>query len=598
LRYACRANEGQSATWYDVIGGATGTELGTVLSGSLIGDCWDIEDSDGIDGVYFDIQSLWFQKTGGHEPWAGACKLDPELWSGSAKWGVADMWKTSGDNRMWQVQLDDANDRIEMTGSIDGVNVSATAIGTTNDITGDDQWVAFGFDGDSIWVYPEGGTRVAALLDSIYVGTLVNLYWGVGDQGNADAFDGQLDAPYMWRGVEPTVAELNTFFSLDKEWEYLFISDAQGNDSNEGWGRGFAYGKKTLGAATSTRLADGDTIICAADRASGLGFTEELTPIVGTSGKKITYIDSLRFIDGLKVTEPDTSWTAFINGGDVRASCVDASNKDYWDIIGFEFDNATASSFLMSSGCAGVKILQNKFLGVTDSGADNYIKISGAGSENDSVISNLFIGSVQYCIDFGAGSAGPYYIVNNTTYASSGRHLWHMDVGSVGSTFKNNISYNTSSGSDDTAIEVEDVDMVGDWNNNCFKSNAAAQTFFIVRVDTQPVWEDSVQSPTGGNDPDGATATLFTDPSLQAVATSCYITISSACYNTGVVTPYTNQSNPSMGYYQPAAPPSGDYAPGRLPQIIYNYKPKEWYASTRKYNGSDMEFDIDFVAHR
>ena len=114
-----------------------------------------------------------------------------------------------------------------------------------------------------------------------------------------------------------------------------YVSANTGNDTNGGTGWGDAW--LTIGKAITDGLSAADIVVCVGT------FTEEVaTAVDGTSGNKITFIDSLRFTDGINFTNPDTVWTAVIsnNGGNY---VFDVSNDNFQSIVGFDISDSNIS---------------------------------------------------------------------------------------------------------------------------------------------------------------------------------------------------------------------------------------------------------------
>lgn len=331
-----------------------------------------------------------------------------------------------------------------------------------------------------------------------------------------------------------------------------FASANTGNDGNDG--TSWAQAMATLGGVEGLAISAGDTIVCVGE------FSEVWNMSVsGTSGNSIIAIDSVRYTDGFDEADPDTAWSAIINGTD---RCIEAlSQHDFRVFIGFEFYSADAAEVDFGSGVNDWKVQQCRIFNHNGTGINERFIITG-GASRDSLISCVIIsnGDVGYGFRIGSSGAGDFYIANNTfygTWSGGGFFVW----GSSGTTFKNNILVQLSSTTNDYLVEVRSTASIGDFDNNLYRTaNTTDPWNFFDDVDIAlfTVWVDSVNN----HDADGEANSDSIDASLQAVATTCYITSGSAAFGAGEDLGFGT----SIGYFQPAAAAAG----GRktVPQII------------------------------
>ncbi len=322
-----------------------------------------------------------------------------------------------------------------------------------------------------------------------------------------------------------------------------FISDNTGNDSNSGVD--FANAWLTLGMAVSDGQAAGDTVVCVGT------FTEELQPTAdGTDGNPIVWIDSLRYVDGFNATQPDTFWTAIIDG---ETYCVQTNDDDWYDFIGFNMTSASSRLVFTSTISNGNKFYQVKFSG--HDGSSWHILLTS--TDND-LYSCLILddGSSNFGLSLESNYSGNIY--NNTFRGSFSTTIIQFTdgIGTDDCNFKNNIIDATSGG--DIDLRANFRDNINSFDNNIYNGTATnLWDFNSTAFNLIATWEDSVNN----HDVDGAASSLGTDPVLQATATTAYILNTSPAAEAGEDLGRGND----IGYYQtdpvssatPATKPKG-----------------------------------------
>ncbi len=318
-----------------------------------------------------------------------------------------------------------------------------------------------------------------------------------------------------------------------------YVSALSGSDTDNGTTWALAW--LTLGKAVSETQVAGDTVAC--HSIAGSEFTENLTPSVdGTSSSKIVWIDSVRYEDGINLTQPDTVWTAIVAPG--SGDGINLAGDDYHTFIGFHVDGALSDGIEARISSTGILLLQCKVSMSTAAGSSLYL---GSSAGVDSVISCLLIGTGDNGIKATGGAT--HYFVNNTirgnwtsSFPSLGVHL-----NSEGYTFRNNIIEETSSTTSYHSIgTTSTVDYIDDFNNNIYFAPNQTNAFLFngASFDLIATWEDSVNN--AAHDPDGASNSLLTDPALQSPTTTCFILDTSAAFEAGTDLGYGTD----IGYYQ------------------------------------------------
>ncbi len=336
--------------------------------------------------------------------------------------------------------------------------------------------------------------------------------------------------------------------SLGHAADVRFVDGDDGNDST-GDGLAFVTAWLTLGKAVTDGQAAGDTVVCVGK------FTEELAPTAdGTNAAHIVFIDSLRYTDGVNSTKPDTSWTAIIDGADVRSSPIDLNNDDYFDFIGFEVQRTgTGAQGIHAQGGSDNTIFWQMRVIDAETATGPMINIEGAQGDTTEIRSCVFIqttGAVDRGIQLMNSGSGLIRVLNNTVrgnFSAEGLLILLTSTGNI--ELKNNIIYNTSATASDFTIDLDgtisQIDAyVHDFNNNLyFEDNLTAWCEWdATTLNTIAVWEDSVNN----HDADGASNSLNTDPSLQAVTTTAFILNTSAAAEAGVDLGFGND----IGCYQ------------------------------------------------
>jgi hypothetical protein len=285
-----------------------------------------------------------------------------------------------------------------------------------------------------------------------------------------------------------------------------------GADTNSGGTWATAFG--TLGKFNDVAVA-GDTLACVGT------FVELLAPTMdGVSGNKIVFIDSLRFTDGINLTQPDTVWTAIVTRNGTANPAASFGNANYFTIIGFHFTNTNGDNFTLSAVAYELSLYQCKF-----SDFDGYGLLMEGLSDYE-IISCLFLGdgvTPWAAIRDATGTGTTNKIYNNTIYGS-----WAIDGGirmtgsaSTAWDVRNNIVVNTSGTADDHAVEILNSQVIDTWDYNIYQAGIAAIWGTTdSTITTLAGWQTWVQA---NGDVDGATNSLNQDPALKATATSCYI---------------------------------------------------------------------------
>jgi hypothetical protein len=137
------------------------------------------------------------------------------------------------------------------------------------------------------------------------------------------------------------------------------------------------------------------------------------------------------------------------------------------------------------------------------------------------------------------------YFVNNTFYGNFTNQAFYIQSGAGGHTFKNNIVYNTNTGTTYAIFIGSGADVV-DFNNNIFEGDGTNWfSFGGTAGNTIAAWRDSVGNHAGADS--AAEYSLNSDPLLLNTATTCTIDESSPAYNAA---DYTLGYGANMGYWQ------------------------------------------------
>lgn len=350
---------------------------------------------------------------------------------------------------------------------------------------------------------------------------------------------------------------LNSFNNKYFKWEkkgntVYYASSLSGDDSDNG--TTWALAEATLGAVQGD-ASDGDTLACNGSFGELLAIS-----LSGSSGSsKVTWMDSLSFTLGVNSTNPDTSkiWSATIEGGDTRANCVSFDGDSYVDMVGFYFKNSTSIARNQGGTSGGNMLWQCKFDSISGSGNEAQYISHTSSSVQDSVISCLFIGNGGNDAFLISNVTGSLFWVNNTmTGTAQWRAFSYGSDQGVKWEVKNNIfSHNT----DIWGMVTDQSDMVedgSDWDNNMYYFNSRTETqryWFITSLATWAVWQDSLQIYDGDAETNGSEA----NPGLNSITTTAFITTGSGAYDTAENNAWNDASNPSAGYFQPTAAPTG-----------------------------------------
>jgi len=307
-----------------------------------------------------------------------------------------------------------------------------------------------------------------------------------------------------------------------------YIDGTSGNDTNGGtsWADAWA----TLGKL-NTSAANGDTIYVVNT------FVERYNP----SHSGLVFIDSTREASW-NDAQPDTLWSATFDGTGNSFAVDIRSGDDNLKFVGIHFIEGSLYAIQIKTAAKNTWFQQCKFTG-------NGLDLIAADTVN--VISNLFLsnGSDSYAIRPEASSS-QLNIYNNTIY---GEYLvaGFGEVKADSINFQNNILVNTSSVSFDVTVRIDlSSDAKGaikTWDYNAYYRSITDTWRFVNFFSTMATWVDSVNNYGAGAN--NESNSINTDPQLQNITTTAYITNSSPAYNAGTDLGYGDD----MGYYQVAA---------------------------------------------